>query len=141
MSRFGHSSALSTFSHRLGWPVLGLWVLLGYLGFEANHHWHRHVLDGIVHAHDHLSAGPHSHKRKESGGDPADPKAPDPQGQDGYLGHASVHLSLDSSQGPLLASPLAYHADECPAAPRSPLEREYSPRSPRGPPPVLAVLV
>jgi hypothetical protein len=116
--------------------LLGLLAVVGFVSFEATTPAHRHLQDGVVHAHDHLAAGPHHHRTDPAPAIPSEnSSSPEPEENDLYLGQATFPV-LDEMNARLLTSCPATTSERYVAASAAlpGLEQSASPTSPRGPP-------
>jgi hypothetical protein len=121
---------------RMALGLLGLLVVVGFVSFEAITSSHRHLQDGVVHAHDHLAAGPHHHRGGSVPANPSeDPSSPEPEDDDIYLGQAAFPLLDETNAGLLTSYPATASGRFGAVSAAVPsLNQSASPASPRGPP-------
>lgn len=95
----------SKLSNWLAWSLLAVLIGLVYLTYTATGLSHRHSLNGVVIAHDHLDAGPHQHAPREP--IPQDKSQPESESRDEevYQGQTAVPLLDDPGPGLEVAPP------------------------------------
>jgi hypothetical protein len=118
----------------LAWPLLIAMVGLGLLSVEASRQYHRHSAAGVILAHDHLSAGPHSHRDEPARKDPGKPGPPGPEDPEVYLGEAPIYSLFDSGWATPRLPVLVCESREAGPLQACTLFHEYSPGPARAPP-------
>ena len=102
-----HRNEPSRIASWLAWCLLGAFLTLGFLSYQAMGLDHRHVVDGVVVIHDHLSSGFHHHPIDSVPGDQDRPASED---EASYLCQGSQPLPDDLASAFELSTSLTSEA-------------------------------